>query len=64
MKKNMRARISNPESTRRRALQLSHETVRMLSSTDLGRAAGGSCDTGSYPTDTLTTRTRTAGGDN
>jgi hypothetical protein len=61
MKKNIRARISNPESQRRRALRLSHETVRVLSSTDLGRAAGGSCDTGSYPTDTFTTRTDGAG---
>jgi hypothetical protein len=64
MKKTMRVRISNPESERRRALRLSHETVRVLSSTDLGRAAGGSCDTGSYPTDTFTTRTVGGGNQN
>jgi hypothetical protein len=59
MKKNTRARISNPESTRRRALRLERETVRVLSETDLARAAGGStCDTGSYPTDRPTTTTR------
>jgi hypothetical protein len=58
MKKNTRIAIANPESKRRRALRLAHETVRVLSSTDLGRAAGGSgCITTTDPTAPLTTRT-------
>jgi len=61
MKKNMRAHISNPESKRRRALRLTHETVRVLSSTDLGRAAGGSgCITTTDPT--VITRTDSGNG--
>lgn len=59
MKKNMRAHIANPEPQRRRALKLSRETVKVLSTTDLARAAGGSgCDTGSF----TTPHTRTDGG--
>ena len=54
MKKNTRAHSANPEPRKRRALQLSYETVRVLSSTDLVRAIGGSCDTTSYPTDRCT----------
>jgi hypothetical protein len=52
MKKNTRAHVANPEPGRRRALRLSHETVRMLNPTDLARAAGGSgCDTTSWTSD-------------
>jgi len=51
MKKNTRAHVANPEPRKRRVLRLSHETVRVLSPTDLVRAAGGSgCDTTSYTT--------------
>jgi hypothetical protein len=53
MKKNTRANGATPEPRRRRALRLSHETVRVLSPTDLARAAGGgdtACDTTSFPT--------------
>ena len=56
MKKNTRAHVANPEPRKWRVLRLSHETVRVLSPTDLARAAGGSaCVTTSYTTD----RTRT-----
>jgi len=51
MKKNTRTQIANPDTRRRRALKLSRETVKVLSSTDLARAAGGSnCNTTSYTT--------------
>jgi|tagenome__1003787_1003787.scaffolds.fasta_scaffold14231267_1 hypothetical protein len=51
MKKNTRARITNPEPRKRRELRLSRETVRVLSPTELVRAAGGSgCDTTSFST--------------
>ena len=49
MKKNTRGRIANPEPKKQRTLKLRPETVRVLSATELGRAAGGSdCDTTSY----------------
>ena len=52
MKKNTRAHTGNPESQKRHVLKLSGETVRVLRSTDLARAAGGSgCDTTSYTTE-------------
>lgn len=55
MKKNKRAHSANPESRNRRALRLSHETVRVLSSTDLTRAIGGDgCNSTSNPTDFCT----------
>lgn len=53
MKKNTRARNANLEPRNRRALRLAHETVRVLSSTDLVRAIGG-CDSTSDPTDFCT----------
>jgi len=59
MKKTTRAHVANPESTRRGVPRLSRETVRVLTPTDLASAAGGSCDTGSYPT---TIRTNHSGG--
>jgi hypothetical protein len=59
MKKTTRAHVANPESPRRRVPQLSRETVRVLTPTDLANAAGGSCDTGSYPT---TIRTKAGNG--
>jgi len=53
MKRNRR-RITNPGPSRR-ALYLSHETVRNLSSADLSRAnAGVGCDTTSLTTETGT----------
>jgi len=53
MKKNTRARSEQPERGRRRVLQLSHETVRVLSPTSLAHAVGGSgCTTSSYTTET------------
>lgn len=59
MKKNTRAHVANPEPQRRRALRLARDTVRLLNSSDLARAAGGSgCDTSSYTTEF----TRTNGG--
>jgi hypothetical protein len=62
MKKTMRAAVSNPESRSRRALRVTRETVRVLSATDLGRAAGGSgCITTTDPTATSTTRTEGTG---
>lgn len=54
MKKNTRAHNANPEPRKRRALQLSYETVRVLSSTGLARAIGGSCDTTTNPTEGCT----------
>jgi hypothetical protein len=52
MKKTTRARTEQPEEGRRRVLQLSQETVRVLSPTSLARAAGGSgCTTTSYTTE-------------
>lgn len=55
MKKNTRAHVADPEPRRRRALRLAHETVRVLSPTDLARAAGGSgCVTTSWTTDKKT----------
>ena len=60
MKKNTRAHVANPEPRKRRKLRLARDTVKVLSSTDLARAAGGSvtsCDTTSYTTE----HTRTAG---
>jgi hypothetical protein len=59
MKKITRAHVENPESSRLRVPELSRETVRVLTPTDLANAAGGSCDTGSYPT---TIRTNNGGG--
>lgn len=52
MKKTTRTHAANPEPRKRRALKLSRETVRLLSSTDLARAAGGSigCNTTSFTT--------------
>lgn len=55
MKKNTRAHIANPEPRKQRVLRLSRETVKVLSPTDLARAAGGSwtqCDTTSWTTQT------------
>lgn len=58
MKKNTRAHVANSEQTRRRVPRLSRETVRVLTPTDLGHAAGGSgCITTTDPT------VRTNGGD-
>jgi hypothetical protein len=58
MKKNTRAHTEQPERGRGRVLQLSQETVRVLSPTHLAHAAGGSgCTTTSYTTE----RTRTDG---
>lgn len=55
MKKITRAHMERPERRSRRVLQLSHETVRVLSSTDMARAAGGSgCTSTSYTTETHT----------
>jgi hypothetical protein len=62
MKKNLRAPVANPESKGRRALRLTHETVRVLSPTDLAHAvAGGSgCITTTDPT--VRTNGTTGGG--
>jgi hypothetical protein len=52
MKKHTRTQIANPETRKRRALKLSRETVKVLSSADLARAAGGSnCNTTSFTTE-------------
>lgn len=52
MKKTTRAHIANPEPGKRRALRLSRETVKVLNSADLARAAGGSaCVTTSFTTE-------------
>lgn len=52
-KKTTRAHDAKPEPRGRRALRLSSETVRVLNSTDLARAASG-CDTTSFPTQNCT----------
>ena len=38
--------------SRKRALRLSHETIRTLTTDELPVAVGGSCPTGSWPSDT------------
>ena len=53
MKKNTRAHHANPEPRSRRALRLSNETIRVLSSTDLTHAIGG-CDSTTTPTQVCT----------
>jgi hypothetical protein len=50
MKKNTRAHHANPEPRSRRALRLSNETIRVLSSNDLANAFGGVCDSTTTPT--------------
>jgi hypothetical protein len=51
MKKKIRQRMTNPEPARQRRLELSRETVRTLSDSELSRAVGASaCDTGSFTT--------------
>jgi hypothetical protein len=50
MKKITRGHVANPESTKRRALRLSQETVRVLSAGEL-TAAVGACDTTSFTTE-------------
>jgi hypothetical protein len=58
MKKITRAHVASLEPSRRRVPRLSSETVRVLTPTDLARAAGGSgCITTTDPT------IRTASGD-
>jgi len=59
MKKTARAHVATPESQRRRAPRLSGETVRVLTPTDLARAAGGS---GCITTTDPTVRTNGTGG--
>jgi hypothetical protein len=59
MKKNTRAHVANPELTRRRVPRLSRDTVRVLTPTDLGHAAGGS---GCITTTDPTVHTHTDGG--
>lgn len=57
MKKTIRQRRMNLERARRRKLELSRDTVRMLDSDELLRAAGGGdCDTTSWTTDRRTYR--------
>ena len=53
MKKNARADQAHSEPRHRRALRLSNETLRVLSSTDLAQALGG-CDSTSSPTQACT----------
>lgn len=50
MRKTPRHRNVSPESTGKRVLRLSQETVRTLTSDELPLAAGGSCPTTSWPT--------------
>lgn len=54
MKKTIRQRRMNPEQARQRKLELPRETVRMLDSADLLRAAGGDCVTTSWTSDRRT----------
>lgn len=55
MKKEARRRITSPDSKKQRGLRLSRDMIRTLTSTDLSRAVGGSCDTGSLTTEKTTT---------
>ena len=41
--------------SRKRTLHLSREAIRTLTAEDLAPVAGGSCPTGSWPSDTTTT---------
>ena len=50
MRKTPRHRNVSSESSGKRVLRLSPETVRTLTSDELPLAAGGSCPTGSWPT--------------
>lgn len=54
MKKTIRQRRMNPEQARQRKLELPRETVRMLDSAELLRAAGGECVTTSWTSDRRT----------
>lgn len=54
MKKMTRQRRMNPEPARPRKLELARETVRMLDSDELLRAAGGECVTTSWTSDRRT----------
>jgi hypothetical protein len=53
MKRETRRHITHSE-PKQRALRLSKDTVRTLSSTDLTEVVGGSCETGSLTTDSWT----------
>lgn len=51
MRKQTRRRKSSASQDQKRVLQLTHETVRALSSEELSQAAAGTdCPTGSHPT--------------
>lgn len=58
MKKKIRQRMTNVEWARQRRLELARDTVRTLGHDELVRAVGGSCDTGSTPTQTKQTSHR------
>jgi hypothetical protein len=59
MKRATTRRSSNSEPGKKKVLRLSRETVRRLGSGDLSQAVGGSCDTTSNATDSVTlTRTK------
>jgi hypothetical protein len=58
MKKKIRQRMSNLEPARQRRLELTRDTVRTLGHDQLAHAVGGSCDTGSFPTQTKQTSHR------
>lgn len=48
-----RRHVSHQESTRGRGLRLTAETIRTLTAADLTQAVGGSCNTGSITTESL-----------
>ena len=54
MKRTTRRRKLSPELTKKRGLRLAHETVRVLTSDELTKAASG-IDGAGCPTDSLTT---------
>lgn len=52
MQKTSRRREVSSKLAKRRTLELSRESIRTLTSDELPLAVGGSCPTGSWPSDT------------